>query len=137
MTQGQLSLRDQMRNQRENVSYVMKTAALLYSLQYERYMSNVRSGNIPLYCCWLTGIVTRLFSTCSLLGAQIYYVSIGLTPLGMKYPPTTKSSWVMRPLPGRTGKSLFPEKGYTKTYSTALYVHLLGKNSVKYNKKGR
>ena len=37
------------------------------------------------------------------LGMIMYVL---LTPLGMKYPPTTKSSWVTRPLPGRTGNSL-------------------------------
>lgn len=44
------------------------------------------------------------------LFAQICYACISLTPLGMRYPPSTKSSCVIRPLPGRTGKNLLPER---------------------------
>lgn len=67
---------------------------------------HVTSGpsDVFLYLSWSCFLFINMQAS-SGMGLK-YFPTGGLTPLGMKYPPTTKSSWVMRPLPGRTGKSL-------------------------------
>lgn len=50
-------------------------------------------------------------------------VSSRLTPLGIRYPPTIRSSWVTRPFPGSTGNSLQRANGGQKGVETFRTFH--------------
>ena len=59
---------------------------------------------------------------CSLPSSASPTVSTRLTPLGIRYPPTTRSSWVTRPFPGSTGNSLERANGDQKGVVTFRIV---------------
>lgn len=88
------------------VSCIMEIAGLL-SVSMRHTMRSTGSYIVQ-SMIFAMSLFFFIFFRTSTLFTQIYYACISLTPLGMRYPPSTKSSCVIRPLPGRTGKSLLP-----------------------------
>lgn len=126
VTQGQLSLTVR-ENKRKNCA--MKTSGVCSCVHTKG--TDGEEAWVSCYICFYCNVFGKLSTSTRWKCFRF------LTPLGMKYPPSTKSSWVTRPLPGSTGKSLLPEWNtktvIQRTFGFLNFLSITEKDKSKWN----